>query len=1015
LCKISPNPKYGEEGAVFFFSSFQLDLANASLRRDRQTIDLTPKAFNVLRYLVEHAGQLVTKDELWRAGWPEVSVTDAALTMCVSEIRKALGDDAKTPKYIETAHRLGYRFIGPVCSEVAPVSDYGGLGQEFERTRDLPYASSHFVGRQAELAELNKWLELALKGERQIVFVTGEPGIGKTTLIQEFLRREQVAHIGPWLGRGQCVEHYGTGEAYLPVFDALGRLCREPGGGRLIELLDRYAPAWLLQMPALIGKAERREFEDKAAGAPRTLMLRQLTEAMEAISRERPLILRLEDLHWSDYSTIEWLGFLARRQETARLLVLGTYRSVELIVREHPLKNLKHELQLHGQCREMAVTLLSEAAVREYLTLRCPSTSRSTLSGGQHWGKASASRSLPDLAHTIYQRTDGNPLFMINVVDYLLERGAPRTFGDARAARSPDALTAVDVDTPPSIVEMVERNLERLNPDEQAVLEAASVAGAKFPAAAVAVALDLPIHEIEACCARLARRQQFVRSHGTEEWPDGTVAATFQFLHGLYRTVLYDRAPSGRRLELHRRIAESEEASWGKHANEIASELAHHYRYANDRRKAIHYLAVAGEQAIQRSAYAEAVVSLTAAVELSKNLPDSTERMQTELPLQILLGGALTATKGFASPEVKRTYTRAHDLCRELRKTSRLPALFGLWVYYLVSGEIDVARELAERECVPLAETAMDPALLLPSHHALGVTMFHLGDFSKTLVHIDQSLSLCDLSTHRRLRHASFYIQDWGTIGGAYAALALWHLGFPDQALNRLNEMLSLAHQLQHPLSSAFAAVFGAWLHQARGDVDEVRKHSETAKAIAAQYDFPLPSGMSKILFGWALAEQGHPDKGIEQIRQGLKICEVCGVTLIRPYFLILFAEACRRGKRMDEGREALAEAMTSIKNSGERAYEAEILRLEAEFLLADREDGEAEAECLLRSAINAARLQKAQSLELRATSTLARLLGKHNRRDEARDMLTEIYNWFTEGFSTVALQEARSLLEQLG
>ena len=330
-----------------------------------------------------------------------------------------------------------------------------------------------------------------------------------------------------------------------------------------------------------------------------------------------------------------------------------------------------------------------------------------------------------------------------------------------------------------------------------------------------------------------------------------------------------------------------------------------------------------------------------------------------------------------------------------------------------MSGGVNVAKELAEGECLPLAKTAQDPALLLQAHHALGITLFHLGDFAEALGHIDQSLSLYDFSSHRR--HASVYVQDPGTIGGVYAALALWYLGFPDQALNRLNDAFSLAQQLQHPLSSAFAVAFGAWLHQARGDVHAALKHSETAKAIAAQYDFPLASGMAMILFGWALAEEGHADKGIEQIQQGREICEACGAILIRPYFLILLAEACRRGKRMDEGREALAEAMTSIKNSGERAYEADILRLEAEFLLAEREDSDAEAERLLRSAIITARLQKAQSLELRATSTLARLLGKHNRRDEARVMLAQIYNWFTEGFSTVALQEARSLLEQLG
>jgi DNA-binding winged helix-turn-helix (wHTH) protein/tetratricopeptide (TPR) repeat protein len=1001
---------------MFVFGSFRFDVANASLKRGKQSILLTPKALNVLHYLVEHAGQLVTKDDLWRAVWPRISVTDATLTMCVSELRKALRDPSNTPRYIETVHRLGYRFIAPVSTEPDRFSNSAVPRQELERAPGLLSPSSHFVGRQPELAELHKWLELASKGDRQIVFVTGEPGIGKTTLVEEFLRQEQVVRNGLWLGRGQCVEHYGTGEAYLPVLDALGRLCREPGGGRLVELLDRYAPGWLLQMPALISKAERRECERRVAGMTQMLMLRQLTEAIEAISRERALILGFEDLHWSDYSTIEWLGFLARGRETARLLVLGTYRSVEVIVREHPLKNLKHELQVHGQCKELPLALLSEAAVREYLTLRYPSTSHLILSSEKHWSKVSASHALPDLAHTIYERTDGNPLFMVNMADYLLERGIVRTVEDMKATGSLDAFAAINLDVPPTIVGMVERNLERLDPGEQLALEAASVAGvAKFTTAAVAMAVDRPIREIESCCTRLARRQLFVQSIGTEEWPDGTVAGSFQFLHGLYRAVLYDRVPPAIRLDFHHRIAESEETAWGERAHEIAAELAHHYKRANDRQKAIHYLALAGEQAIQRSAHADAIGSLTAAVELLRNLPDNTERMQTELPLQILLGGALTAIKGFASPDVKRTYTRAHDLCQGLGKAAHLPALFGLWVYYLASGELDVARELAERECVALAETARDPALLLPSHHALGVTLFHLGDFSKALMHIDQSLSICDVTAHRRLRDSSFYIQDWGTMGGAHAALALWHLGFPDQALNRLNETLNLAHQLQHPLSSAFTAVFGAWLHQARGEVQAVRKHSETARAIAVQYDFPLASGMAMILFGWALAEEGHPDKAIEEIRQGREICETCGTILIRPYFLILFAEACRRGRRMDGGNEALAEAMTCIKNNNERSCEADVLRLQAEFLLVGGADGGSEAEQLLRSAITSARLQNAKSLELRATSTLARLLGAQGRRDEARVILAQIYNWFTEGFSTLALQEARSLLGQLG
>jgi predicted ATPase len=329
------------------------------------------------------------------------------------------------------------------------------------------------VGREAELAQLHTWLDTALNGERQIVFVTGEPGIGKTTLIEAFLQRlesrvqrresegqkhPEVRTLDPrsqtldtllWLGRGQCIEHYGAGEAYMPVLEALGRLCRDPEGKQLLDVLSRYAPTWLVQLPALLCAEDFERLQRKVQGATHERMLREMAEAVEVLTAERPLILCLEDLHWSDVSTLELLSVLARRQETVRLLVLGTYRPVEMLGNGHPLRAVKQELQLHQQCKELRLGFLTEADVVKYLRGRFPT-------------KALGPSSFSALARTIHQRTEGNPLFMINVVDYLSAQGVLGESGETRPA--------VQIEVPERIQQVIEKQLDRLTPEEQRVL-----------------------------------------------------------------------------------------------------------------------------------------------------------------------------------------------------------------------------------------------------------------------------------------------------------------------------------------------------------------------------------------------------------------------------------------------------------------------------------------------------------------------------------------------------------------
>ncbi len=386
---------------------------------------------------------------------------------------------------------------------------------------------SSVVGRETELSQLHRWLEKALNGERQVVFVTGEPGIGKTTLVEAFLKRAAAEGV-LWIGQGQCIEQYGAGEAYLPMLSALGQLGRESEGRRLVEILGQYAPTWLMQMPALLNATDFDALQRKTFGATRERMLREMAEALEALTAERPLVLWLEDLHWSDASTLELIAFLARRRQPARLLVIGTSRSAE--GQEHPLQTVKQELQLHGQCEELAVPLLSEAHIAAYLAVRLPVRVH---------GRPSL-----QLAHTIHQRTEGNPLFVVNIVEELLTREKQEDM-------------TVEVSTPPTIRKMIEQQFARLSPEEQQVLEVASVVGAEFSAATVAAGAEVTVEEIEERCARLARLKNFLQARGTTEWPDGTVAARYGFIHALYQEMLYEQISASRQVRLHRWIGDA--------------------------------------------------------------------------------------------------------------------------------------------------------------------------------------------------------------------------------------------------------------------------------------------------------------------------------------------------------------------------------------------------------------------------------------------------------------------------
>jgi predicted ATPase/DNA-binding winged helix-turn-helix (wHTH) protein len=1007
---------------AILFSSFRLDPDNARLWHGSQVIRLRPKSFAVLRYLLERPGQLVTKEELLNAVWPNTYVSDALVKDSILEIRKALGDDPRAPQFVETVHRRGYRWLASLRS-TSPVPSSESQVPSSSPVPSPQHLVATLVGRESELGRLHQWLGKALGGERQTVFVTGEPGIGKTTIVEAFLR-QIVTEEKVWVGRGQCIEHYGAGEAYMPVLEALGRLCRATEGEQLIDVLNRYAPTWLVQLPALLKADDFERLQRKVQGATRERMLREMAEAVEILTAERPLILCLEDLHWSDVSTLELLSVLARRQETARLLVLGTYRPVEMLGNGHPLRAIKQELQLHQQCKELRLGFLTEPNVAAYLTSR--------FAAGVH-----SRASLHRLARAIHQRTEGNPLFMVNVVDYLSAQGVLGESGETRPV--------VQIEVPESIQQMIEKQLDRLSPEERRVLEVASVAGMQFSAAAVAAGTKMTAGDVEVCCTGLARRELFLGTSGVSEWPDGTVATRCHFLHALYQEVLYERVPVGQRVSLHKWIGEREEQAYGDQARVIAAELAVHFERGREYGKAVRYLQQAGENALRRSANMEAISLLTRGLELLKALPDTTEYIQQELTLQLTLGVPLMATKGWSASEVERAYIRARELCEQLGETRQLfSALRGLWECYEVRGNLVAARELGE-QLLSLAQNTADPTLLLVAHNVLADNLYYEGQFMAARAHAEQGTARYDRQRHDVL--ASLYGgYDPGVACLTYEAVSLWALGYPTRSSKKIGDALTLARGLPHPYSLAWAQFIATWLFQYRQEGQAVLEHAEAIISLSTAQEFRLWVALATVLQGWALAKQkqGEGKEGLARIHQGLALYRAMGGELIQSYFLALLAETCGRMGQIEEGLAALAEALVAGLRTGEHFWKAELYRLKGELMLQSRQvknksktrrgqvgdkskvastqhrtpstqvRAEWEEEGCFHKAIEVAQHQHAKSLELRATMSLARLWHRQGKKDEARRMLADIYDWFTEGFDTRDLQEAKRLLEEL-
>ena len=834
------------------------------------------------------------------------------------------------------------------------------------------------VGREHEIALLLERWQLAQDGEGQVVLLSGEPGIGKSRIVSAL--RERLQGQGAQALRFQCSPYY-INSALYPIIDNFERALKF---GR-----DETPEAKLDKLEALIVTHYGRPPEDVRFVAAMLSIpgeerygalamtpqkhkdetLRSLVDLTEAAARKQPSVLLFEDVHWADPTSLEVLDLLIDRVRTTPLLLVLTHRP-----------EFQSRWSRHGHVTTLNLSKLTRAQSSAIVS------------------KLTSGKVLPaELLGQILAKTDGVPLFVEELTKTVMEsmesRGSIASIGSAIPATLQDALMA---------------RLDRLGAAKEIAQMGAAI-GREFSYELLAAVAAKATPDLDRALEQLTDSGLAFRRGAPPK-------ATYTFKHALIQDMAYASLLKSTRQHYHQQIAQVLAERFPETVETQPELLAHHYTEAGRSVQAIPYWQQAGQRAVGSSANLEATQHFAKALDLLKILPDTPERIRQELTLQVALGPALIAIKGYTAPEVEQTYTRALELCRQMGETPQLfPVLRGLQVFYLVRGKLQTARELSE-QLLTLARCQQDPLLLVGAHLGLGQTLYSLGELTSAREYVEQGLALYDPQRHGALTWAGGHP---GMQCLAYAAWALWLLGYPDQALKRIHEALTLSQNLSHPLNLAAALHFAAGLHRFRREGQAAQGRAEAVITLATEQGSPYWLACGTIWRGWALAEQGQGEEGVAQIRQGLATYRTIGTEHFWPSWLALLAEAWGKVGQPEEGLDTLAEAVAVVDKNGERDYEAELYRLKGQLTLqsqvpSPRSKVEEEAEACFRQAIDIARRQQAKSPELRAVMSLARLWRQQGKKEDAHQMLAEIYGWFTEGFGTKDLQDAKALLDKL-
>jgi DNA-binding winged helix-turn-helix (wHTH) protein/tetratricopeptide (TPR) repeat protein len=947
------------------FEDFSLDRAAYELRRGGRAVHLERLPLEMLFLLVERRGQLVTRQEILESVWGKgVFVVDSGINTAIRKIRRALNDDPDAPRFVATVPAKGYRFV-------APLRESKSEGTQLPS--GVRFSQSSFVGRQREMAELRAGLEEAASGHGRPLLIAGAPGVGKTRLSAELARLAQESAMAVLLGH--CSEQ-DKPVPYLPFVEVLEN-CLEGAAGvptRLRMMLKDCGP----ELSRIVPKLKRlvRDLAPPLKLPPeqaRRHLFNSVCDFIARLALEKPILLILEDLHWADAATLSLLAHLANRLTELPVALVVTFRDAEADVTPALAKTLE------GLIRERDATRISlKGLAIEQVGLMIKGLSNK--------------EPPPDVVDEIYAKTEGNPFFVKELVRHLAEEN--RLYDEGGELRS--GLKATEFDVPKSVRLVVSRRLARLGESAQKMLEAAAVIGRSF---------SFEVLRASTQSDRLLESVEAAENAGLVVSNVESSEARFEFCHELVRQTVLHGLSAPRRQQLHLEVGIAIERSCSDRLADLSSELAHHFAAAGNAPKAVEYLIRSGRQAAHRYANLEAVAFFKRALEQLQKLPDDELRVREELKIQAELVQSLWILGSVTSPELRAAMDRRFELCERLGDSRELFKALGLMMSMCLNRDGPKALSFAQRE-LALAERVGDPTMLAHANAAIGYVLVLQGEFVTAREYIEKGLASngAEWRPSTRVSWAS-----WAQSPGLSALAGdLWFLGYPDQALRHLTRALA-ATEIE---SDPFWRALGWWYAVRVYVCMRYPQTLEVARSLVAyvkEHELRLLNGIASLFVLWAEADQGDAVEAIGKIK-----AETYRGEPVVGWVSLMMADMCAKARNAVFGLTLVAQGLRVCDESGVTSHKAELHRLHGELLLIQDPANAVEAEHSFRMALEVSRQQHSKSWELRAAMSVARLLAKQNRHAEARAMLSEVYNWFTEGFDTADLKDAKAILNQL-